>query len=194
MRDDDERCTTKTSIQPNEIFLHGSTRYDHGYVRSRDERQKFLPHFHALLRQERNEWIELRIVAKTLADPVRVALILENLIGPFASVLAKARRAVEDILPGGIVGDFVDDQNVLHEWFGSCRVSFAELPHFEPIPRYEGSHEDHSNNGQPIQLLNLRRQKIGPSEEPNQPVAYFSVTFSFSVDFIFNRLPLYIDK
>lgn len=47
-------------------------------------------------------------------NPVRVVLLSEHLIRPFARRVAQARRPVEDQLPGGVVGDFVEDEDVRH--------------------------------------------------------------------------------
>ena len=53
-------------------------------------------------------------------DPVRVVFIAQDLIGALACGLADARGTIEDFFPSLVVGDFVDDENVLHgiliEW------------------------------------------------------------------------------
>lgn len=48
-------------------------------------------------------------------DLVRVGFVFEDLIGSFAGFLADACGVIEDFFPGGIVGDFVNDENVGHE-------------------------------------------------------------------------------
>ena len=70
---------------------------------------RFRPDANQLRRLEESPGIVNRGPRGEMNDAVRVALILENLIGPFAGVLANARRAVEDFLPGRIVGDFMDN-------------------------------------------------------------------------------------
>jgi len=52
---------------------------------------------------------------REMDDPVRIVLIPKHLIRTFSRLLANARSAIEDSLPGRIVGDFVNDEHVLHE-------------------------------------------------------------------------------
>lgn len=48
-------------------------------------------------------------------DLIRVGFVFEDLIGSFAGFLADACGVIEDFFPGGIVGDFVNDEDVGHE-------------------------------------------------------------------------------
>lgn len=53
-------------------------------------------------------------------DFVWVVVVAEDLIGAFAGCFANAGGAVKDAFPCRVVGDFVDDENVLH-WGGGLR-------------------------------------------------------------------------
>lgn len=48
-------------------------------------------------------------------DLVRLGFVFQDLIGSFAGFFADACGVIEDFFPSGIVGDFVDDENVGHE-------------------------------------------------------------------------------
>ena len=47
-------------------------------------------------------------------DFVRIVVVAEDLIGALAGCFANAGGAVENAFPCRVVGDFVDDENVLH--------------------------------------------------------------------------------
>jgi hypothetical protein len=53
--------------------------------------------------------------SREMNNPVRIVLILENLIRAFARVSPNAGGVIENRLPSGIILDLVDNQNVLHE-------------------------------------------------------------------------------
>jgi hypothetical protein len=48
-------------------------------------------------------------------DLVRVFVIFEDLIGALAGFFADASGVIEHFFPGGIIGDFVNDEDVGHE-------------------------------------------------------------------------------
>jgi hypothetical protein len=51
-------------------------------------------------------------------DFVRIVVVAEDLVGALAGCFANAGCAVKDAFPCRVVGDFVDDENVLHWWGG----------------------------------------------------------------------------
>ena len=64
---------------------------------------------------------------REMDDPVGIGGVAEHLITALARLLPNAGRTVKDELPSGIIGDFVEDEDVLHGRMTTHRVLKASV-------------------------------------------------------------------
>lgn len=76
---------------------------------------------------EKAPCIRNRSPRREVGDFVRVVLIVENLERTLARLFADAGGVVENLFPSRVVGDFVDDEAVLHEIAVSRKVRVVSL-------------------------------------------------------------------